>query len=148
MALIDRVKARYTEQKLIELTNKDDETATTIDDTRLGLAVTDTEAAFETHVGVAYDDTDARHVRVAVRGVIVHLLGDSELGPLSDERYDHWRTMCEDLAKVTSRARILPEIVSTDPDYDESEDDADFGRNRFADFIPGAPCSADDDDYE
>lgn len=148
MALIDRVKARYPEQKLIELTNKDDKTATTIDDTRLAVAITDTETAFETLVGLAYDDTDARHVRVAVRGVIVHLLNDSELGPLSDERYDHWRTMCEDLAKVTSRARILPDILSTDPDYDEDEDEADFGRARFDDLIPGAPGSSDEEDYE
>ena len=151
MALIDRVKARITTQKLIELTNKDSKTATAIDDTRLALAVTDAESSFAVFTGVAYDDTNGKHVPVAVRGVVAHLLLDSDLGGNAGEQYDRWKQMCLDLAKVTGRDRVTPQTTSVLTPSDEQSDAGetvrpDFDRLHLGRLAPDFLVADDDDE--
>src|SRR5690606_40627796 len=57
----------------IYLTNPEDSSATTIDTTRLTLAVIDTQAEFEVLSGVVYDNSDPRHVYTAMQGVLYYL---------------------------------------------------------------------------
>jgi len=108
MALIDEVKARYATQKLVELTQRDSTSATTIDDTVLGYAITDISATFEVEAGVAYDNSDARHVAVATAGVIVllQLWKRSTIQEL-DPEWQAWLTRLRSLGQVTGRNRIV-----------------------------------------
>jgi hypothetical protein len=113
MALIDEVKARYADDKLVQLTQKDSTSATTIDDTVLGYAATDVEANFPIHAGVNYDGTDARHVATAVEGVVT-LLQARNRGLLleQDEGWRRWIEHLKSLGMVTGRNRIVPKSNS------------------------------------
>lgn len=152
MALIDKVKARYGDQYLVNISNPYGSLATTTDDTRIGLACDDVEADFETYVGVEFDLTDARHVAVVVSGVEAKLLVYCGHEPAS--RYDDFlREKLENgLALVTSRDRQLPETSSVLVPSEEQGGRTDpkpyFDEQRFAHLIPGAPSAGEDDSLD
>lgn len=110
MALTDRVTARLTNQRLVELTNPDSANSSTVDTDRLGYAADDAEAELEIYCGVAYDDNDARHVAVAVDGVIYHLTRAA--GLVAPEIEKRWRDGLEALRKVTGNNRVTPRTSS------------------------------------
>ncbi len=111
MALATRVQNRVRTQLLIELTNPNDKTATTVETTVLGYAVTDTAADFETYAGVAYDDTDARHVAEAVRGVVVRL--EVNAGRAKAERLTEWQDRMDRMFRLRhGNDRIMPQSSS------------------------------------
>jgi len=138
------VKSRYPETRLVELTNLGDESATVVDDTVLGLAATDVMAEFPIYVGVAYDNSDARHVPVAVSGVIAKLYLQGETpGSKADSMWDAFIERLRSLAKVTGRDRIVPvssSVLTPTPERDGTETvRPDTDRPDFDDLIPDAP---------
>jgi hypothetical protein len=142
MTLSTEVQARYPSQLLVNITNPMETTATTVNTTTLNAAATDVEADFEIVAGVEYDGTDARHVAVAVEGVIAKLLrrtGTSQY----EEREKDYNFRLRDLAKVTGRDRITPESDSeVSPAVDSPsgvEVKPAFDNEIFDQIIPGAP---------
>ncbi len=113
MALIDEVKARYATSKLVQLTTQDDTSATSINDTVLGYAVTDVEAYFRTHAGATYDNSDPRFVPIACDGVVT-LLQARKRGLIleQDEAWRRWVGRVQELGQVTGRNRVLPKSNS------------------------------------
>lgn len=149
MALIDEVKARFGEQYLVNISNPYDETATTIDDTRLGKACTDVEADFETFGQVEFDASEPQHVSLAVAGVEMKLLVWGGHEPSSK-----WDSFVKDklengLAPVTSRSRVPVTTSSTLVPSTEQrgidEPKPYFDERKFDYLIPGAPSTGEDD---
>lgn len=107
MSLDSEVKARWSNQILVQASNPQNSSQTTIDQTRLTNAETDVEAAFKVMCGVAYDNTDARHVMYATEGVYVRLLVLTGQSPNAE--WKEWKKdLKEELALVTGRDRIKP----------------------------------------
>jgi len=123
MALAAEVTARYPSARLIQLTRPGTQTATTVDATLLGKACTDVEADFEIIAGIAYDNSDARHVSVAVWGVVSKLAQWSEAaGSTAIALADAWVERLEQLAKVTGRNRMVPKTKSVYTHTSEQQD--------------------------
>jgi hypothetical protein len=111
MGLADHVTARIPEIVLVQLT-RSTPTATTIDTAILGYAVADVVGDLSTYAGVVYDDTDARHVAVSVRGVVITLLAYRGESTALD-RLDRWRQeLADGLRRVTHGQRLLPRSTS------------------------------------
>ena len=111
MAALDaEVRARYSTQYLVNLTQPDDASATTEDTDRMDAAVADTKADFIVEVGLEYQGAagDTTHIVIGVEGVIVHLLERTGRGEKTTrERYDRYIERLRSL-----RARILPGTTS------------------------------------
>lgn len=119
MALVDEVQTRYSTQFLANLTNPDSQGSTSIDSTRLAAAAADVEADFKIHAAVAYDNSDARHVAVAVRGVEIRLgLYTGKKG--WRESFTGWLLDVKALGLVTGRAKIIPKSTSALTPADET----------------------------
>lgn len=147
MSLSDEVTSRVSAAKLVSLTNPDDTTATAADATRLALAATDAAADFEVYAQVAYDGTDARHVRIGVARVIA-LLTERKGDGGAEKMLADTQRMLVDLSRVSSRGRVLPRTNSVVVPTSESDSDGgtprpDFDRKRFDDFVPGSPPAPD-----
>jgi len=110
MAIADDVIARYGSQYLVNLTNPYDPTQTTVDTTRLGLAVTDVGADFANR-GLALDDAEAQHVNVAVAGVIAKLKQRAGMKAGTDDHKAYMKEL-DQLILVTARDRMLPRTDS------------------------------------
>jgi len=123
VALSTHVTNRLSSRRLIELTNPDDNAAVTVDTTLLGYACDDAAAWLEMLAGVAYDDTDARHIAVAISAVEFLLI--SWAGPQGEallrnrpgnETFNELRTRIEEqfgqLGAVTGRDRVKPQTTS------------------------------------
>lgn len=138
MALIDEVTAYYTTQRLVEWTNPDDRSASTIHPTNLQDACDDTEAWFETFAGTVYDNTNRKHLLLARKGVKLQLYERaSKGGQKHDDDMREWETSVMKLAETDARNRILP---STDG-YSEVTDDDNakkpfFDRSKFRGIRP------------
>jgi hypothetical protein len=142
MSLSAEVQSRYPAQRLVELTNPGSITATTVNTTILGLAATDVEADFQIVAGIAYDGTDARHVKTAVEGVVLRLMEWLAVGTKAAETIQgRWKQRLEDLAKVTGRDR--PHFQTTS-DLTPSEEVPSgetvrpkFDPEAFRGYVPG-----------
>ena len=72
--LADAVTARYNNDELASLTRSGENTSeTTINTTRLELAVADVTGAFLTPHGITFSASNAQHLEVACEGVILRL---------------------------------------------------------------------------
>jgi len=147
VGLSDRVQDRVSAQRLIHLTNPDVAGASTLDAGRLAAAVEDAEAEFEVRVGVAYDDTDARHVAAAVPGVVA-LLNERAGTKGAGEMVERWNSALDRLRRVTGSDRITPRtnsvLIPTPEDEGRSTPARpDFDRRRFRGFTLDAPHSPD-----
>jgi hypothetical protein len=119
MALGDEVKLRVADQRLVELTNPDDTGGGTILASRFDAAVADVEAAFRTYVQVTYDNSDGRHIELAVKGVLIKLeVYKNESG--SDKREEAWKRQLEKLRMITHNDRIKPKSSSKLTPADEN----------------------------
>lgn len=138
MALTDEVQARYSTQILRNASNPQNSTATSIDTTRLGYAVTDVQAEFKKR-GITYDNSIDTHVTTAVPGVFARLLVLTG----QDGGREQWSAFTDDLkllTETTSRDRIVPTTDSLlDPTKDRVGDLPWSDRKQFGNFIPGAP---------
>jgi hypothetical protein len=143
MALADEFKSRFSLERQIALTNPDLQTATTVDATRLTLACTDVQADFEIYAGTVYDGTDARHVSVAVEGVMLKLMSRMA-GTDPDEMREQWLKRLNSFALVTGRNRIVPAtdsiLTPTSEQRGTEEVRPDADRGYFDQFIPGPPA--------
>jgi phage gp36-like protein len=145
MALAAEVIARYPNSRLVQLTNPGDGSATTVDTTRLGYAVTDAQNEFEDIAGVAYDNSVSKHVTAAVQGVIAFLyLGAESPGAAADKEYDRFIEMSERVAEVTGRNRVKPTTSSIlTPSSEQQGTETvrpDTDRENFDDLIPDPPA--------
>ena len=151
MALADEVEARYPESTLIQLTNPNDQDASAVDATILGLAVTDVQADFLTYTATTYDNSEAQHVAVAVEGVVAKLnMRKEAAGDVAVSKHDKYIERLEILAQVTGRDRITPKSTSvltpsservagsTDPVRPDTD------RPDYDDLIPDEPRSTRD----
>ena len=73
MALSDEVISRYADSRVKQLTNPGVQTPAGVNLVILGLAAGDVEEEFEEIVGVEYDNTNRKHVLIAVKVVIATL---------------------------------------------------------------------------
>jgi len=146
MALADEVTSRYPGSRLVQLTNPNDQDASAVDATILGLACTDVEADFLTYTATAYDNSEAQHVAVAVEGVVAKLAQRTEAsGEIADSQHEKYLDRLRALARVTGRDRIRPkttsvltvssERIGTETVYPDTD------RNAFEDFVPDPPAS-------
>ena len=120
MSLLTEVTSRVPEQTLIDLTRQKDTNATTVNTSLLGLACTDVTAEFAVYVNAALDLTDARHVPVAVAGVLMTLREWLPARPDGiDKDRERWIERCRALARVSSRDRIQ---ITSSSDLTPSEE--------------------------
>lgn len=145
MALWDEVATRYAAQELIELTRSGrDNSATTVDATVGNAAAADIEAYFEILAGVAFSLTDARHVMVAVEGVVALLRMRGKNAQTTHKKFfEQWKADLRDLGKVTGRNRVMPKSSSQYTKENEVTPgqtvDLPFGTRRMDQIIPDAP---------
>tara|TARA_Y100000310_G_scaffold334113_1_gene413076 strand:- start:2979 stop:3440 length:462 start_codon:yes stop_codon:yes gene_type:complete len=152
MSLTLNVQNRYGTQFLVNITNPADPSATTIDTTRLSNSCTDTEADFKIYAGTTYDDTDARHVTVAVDGVIAKLaIRTGTGGNYARATHEEYLERLRHLALVTGRDRVAPKTDSIlQPSTEQVGDEVvrpEFDWRRFTDLIPGGPAPGTDWDH-
>jgi hypothetical protein len=146
MALATRVQERYAAQRLIELTNPGEPNATTLDTDRLTAAADDVEADFHIYNCPEYDDTDAKHVTVAVEGVIAKLYARTDTAGASEgRRHDAYIARLTALSKITRRDRISPRtssILTPSPEQVAGETvRPDTDRADYSPFVPDSPLS-------
>lgn len=143
MSLIANVQARYSSQILINASNPQNSTATSLDATRLQYACTDVEAEFSKR-GMTYDDTNAKHVATACPGVLARLLVLTA-GTGGAEAWTAFREDVKFLAETESRDRILPYTNSPlNPTADPTGGKPFSDNGNFKRYIPstggdGAP---------
>ena len=112
MALSDRVQERLPAHRLVQLTNGN-KSDNSINTTLLGYATGDVEAMLEVYAGVAYDETDARIVAIAVQGVERLLARWKGQNERVDQMWDEWVQMVKnDLRRVTGNNRLRPKTSS------------------------------------
>ena len=149
MALIDEIKTRIPIQRLIELTNPDDTTATAVNDTTLGKGVSDTENIFKAEVGVAFDLTNAIHLAYIIEGVEIILMKwiGRETATVKDKDESWHRKL--DVLRRTIGANARPTPL-TDSEMTPTTDKRgvavvtvrpDFDRARFDRLRPNPPSS-------
>ena len=144
MTLQAEFQLRYAAQKVIELTNNNDVSATTVNDTTLDEAAQDAIADFLIYAGLVYDNTVNTHIAVAVKGVEFYLNDRIGVfgGDIRDGLFEKWKERLRDLAKITSRDRILPKSNSNldvTEDASDGKQKPDFDSSRFTDLVPGPP---------
>jgi len=151
--LADAVTARYSPQRLIELTNPDNTEGATLDPQQLELAVTDATAEFSILVQATLDVTDANHLPVAVELVLLKLM---EWGSVSGSTVSKKRDQVEAMAKrlslvdTNARNRISPKTKSVLSPTSEQRVTGetvrpDFDLANFDDLIPGTTFTDDND---
>jgi hypothetical protein len=140
MTLLANVTSRIDSTRLIHLTNPNDPTASTVNSAKLQSACNDVEADFSTVGQVAYDDTNAQHVSVAVRGVVEKLkiwMGQAEFQPDGTEA---WHKMLIQIRETGPRARIMPDSNSViEPTPVTAGSKPVFDRRLFGNIIPSQP---------
>jgi len=141
VALTDEVQNRYSAQILINLTNPQNTSATTLDTTRMNNAVTDVQADFKIEAGTTYDNSVDTHVVVATEGVYAKLvLRSGQSGEAGFRLHESYLEKLRRLALITGRDRISPSTDSLlTPTQDESGDLPAFDRKNFKGYIPNAP---------
>lgn len=146
MALSTHTTNRYSSQRLINLTNPDLPTATSIDTARLGYAVDDVESEFLSIVGRAYDEnasTAAQDINVAVEGVISKLMMRASGGESSRMAHEDYLEKLKNLRK-----RVVPKSTSLLTPTAEDRGTGQtvrplFDRAKFDKFVPGHPRAND-----
>ena len=134
----DAVTARYNNDELVSLTRSGANTSeTTINTTRLELAVDDVSAAFLTPHGITFDSTDAQHLEIAVEGVILRLkLYGKGMDRQVRADWKLWKKEDLDrLAMYEQRRRIQPKTSS--PTIANTPERLD--QTRFDDMVPDRP---------
>ena len=149
MPLIDRVKARLSEQLLTELTNQGVPAATAIDDVRLQLACDDVIGVFLVETGLAYDDLDSLHVSTAVSGVFVTLMEWTGItGRNTEQVTARWNKALIRVAQTRgSERRLLPSTTSTlEPSVEQPGKRPDADRSVYRDYTLDTPNETDETD--
>jgi hypothetical protein len=151
MTLASETEDRYKGGLLLELTNQGSTTATTVDQTVLGLAAVDAAAEFQLETGLVLDITDTRHLAAGIVGVL-HFL--HEYTGIQSERggriRDRWLSWLERIAATAGHElKVLPRsggrLVSSTP-TDQRAPDGDRTRwDRYTLKQPGGSTQEDID---
>jgi len=113
MALVDRLTARLSANRQLQLSNPELPGASTNDTARLTAAANDAQGMFETVVGVVYDDTNARHIAYAVPGAQIMLKVNSMgQNPFTNPEVVAWKVSLRELAGTEGRATFAPKATS------------------------------------
>ena len=150
MSLLSEVTTRVPTQTLVDLTRQKNTDATTVDTALLALACADVTAEFSVYANQVLDLTDARHVPVAVAGVLTTLREWLPAKPEgTDKDRERWIERCRSLARVTSRDRIQ---ITSSSELTPSEEVTGtesvrpyFDREQMRDFIPEPNSTGSDD---
>jgi len=144
--LTDAVVARVPNARLVQLTNKDSRSASTVNTTVLGIAADDAVAEFETKAGRTFDDTDAKHIRIVWTGVIAFLIAyKGQEGEVTGaEALNRYAKRCEDFRGQDVNKRVQPAGSRTlgpspDVEADGSARRPEFDRPRFDDLDVSPP---------
>jgi len=149
MTLQVNATLRLSTQLLVELTNPGEPSETTVNTGVLDAAVADTQAVFLIETGIAYDDTDALHVAIAVQGVLVFLMQYSGItGRNTQQVTERWNRGLIQIATTRgSEQRISPTSNSTlDPSTERAGSRPDQDRSRWRGFVPNAVGGGDEDE--
>jgi hypothetical protein len=134
MTMSSNFQNRLSSEEVIQLTNPKNRGATSIDTTRLNNAISDVEGYFQIHANTTYDDTDGRHVAVAMEGLELILRkrhGNSNID------LSGWIEELVALGKVTGRNRISPDSSSVKTVAVDTDAKKPFDLNRdFGNIIP------------
>lgn len=132
MALIDRVKERFSTKRLVEITNPENAAFSTSDDTYLGNLCTDVVAYLDGMSVGTYDETEPRYVALACDGVMA--LGQVRImdSEGNRERWQRWLESAREFAQTLRRDRVDP--VAAAPQRPER-----FPANTWRSQIPGRP---------
>lgn len=146
MALVDEVQSRFGTAFLAQITNPQNPAATSLNSARLALAATDVESDFRIYCGVTYNNSDARHVNVAVEGVVIKLM--MRTGQWANrELEERWHEKLKALALVTGRDRISPLTTgSVAASTEEANQPAFFDEGAWRAIAPHGPDIAPSDD--
>lgn len=118
MALIDRFNERYPLQKRIELSNPDDTGAgASVNTTFLTYAAADAVGLFRIYAGQDYDESDARHVAIAVGLMYAACLMNAGKHDAGQAHMELYGARAEKLAEQTVTAWAAP---TTDGNYTPS----------------------------
>lgn len=144
--LTDAVVARVPNARLVQLTNKDSRSASTVNTTVLGIAADDAVAEFETKAGRTFDDTDAKHIRIVWTGVIAFLIAyKGQEGEVTGaEALNRYAKRCEEFRAQDVNKRVQPvgsRTLGPSPDVeaDGSARRPEFDRPRFDDLDVSPP---------
>lgn len=145
-ALTDAVVARVPNARLVQLTNKDSRSANTVNTTVLGLAADDATAEFEIKASRTFDDTNAKHLRIVVGGVIAFLISyKGQEGEVNGSAaLNAYAKRCEDFRGQDVNKRVQPvgsRTLGPSPDVeaDGSARRPEFDRPRFDDLDVSPP---------
>lgn len=134
------VKARFSTQHIVNLTNPQKVSGNTIDEGRLDKAIADVQAMIEIYAGVAYVETNALHVGTAVFAVQQFLrVYNGQLD--AEETREKIVAAFKALGLVTGRNRMLPMtnsrlVPSSDPGHPPVPE---FDRRYFDNLVPDVP---------
>lgn len=129
--LTDAVIARYSTERLSQLTQKDNRSPTTVNTTVLGLAAADAVAEFQTRAGVTFDDTNAQHIRLCCGGTVAFLVSYKGQDPDAWKLVKDFQRDCDALRMTGANKRIQP---ITTRDLGPSPDIDGAGRPRRPEF--------------
>ena len=107
MSLAAAVAVRVPNHVLVQLTNRDDNTATTVNATVLAQACSDTEEKLKVYGGAEYDDSNPQHPTACVPMVLALLRMWSQGLPVSDE-YRFCVEQIKDASRIGPRDRFAP----------------------------------------
>ena len=142
MALTDKITARYSTQRLVEVTNPGSSAAVAVAAARLAAAAADATGDFLRIVGVAYDDANASHVGPAVRRAYARLLeymdpaSEFAKGMITDTREELFALRGQ--LGIGVRLSPVTDSVLTPSRPDTSSGDPvrpDFDSERFSDYV-------------
>jgi len=112
------VTTRYGTQFLVEMTNPDDSSTTTVDSAVLNAAATDCIGAFQMETGIAFDPDNYTHVYVCVGGVMACLVRyKSRDAGIMSKNWNNFLGACSSLRK---KATALPMSNSMYEAYKET----------------------------
>jgi len=146
MSLTTAVTDRISSVMLVQITNHDSPSATSLNSTRLAAAVADVEAIFEQEVGVAFDASVAAHVPVGVDGVLatLHQYTGITGRNVNEIRQRFERGLIRLAQTLGGEQRLLPSTSSkgTVSEQDDSRL-VDYDRSRWDGFVPRMPNDQD-----
>jgi phage gp36-like protein len=135
MPLETHVQNRISAALLRELTNPDNPSANAVNMALLQRAVEDVQADFKIYAGIQYDDTDVRHIAMAVQCVVWKLQIWLTRSALVDQLHERYVRALERFAQVTGRNRVIPAV----PELEVGERARAFPPSWWNVYVPEPP---------
>lgn len=138
--LRDAFLARYRSQRILEIVEWDDESATATTNTRIDALAASAIFWFETDF-VPFDSTNAGHLEVAGMILLELLLEDNE-----DMQEEGWYTSAmKRLSRLRAQRKVVPVTLSNYTQTTPPSTRPAFDESVFTGFVPDSPSAADED---